>query len=188
MTETGQGLGLSTDVDALVNLAQREHRAGRLDEAIAAYRRILAIRPDVAQAYNGLGGALLAQGHLDLAAAHFERAVAFEPGLFEAHHDLGNILWQQGKVDEAIARYQQAIALRPDFAEAYNNLGNVMRAQGKLDEAAAQCSRAAVLRPRPLRGTPQPGLPPLPAGPCRRGRGELPSGVGHQPAFRHHML
>ena len=42
--------------------ARREHRAGRLAEAAAAYRQILAMRPDVAEVHNKLGILLCAAG------------------------------------------------------------------------------------------------------------------------------
>ena len=80
-------------------LAQREHRAGRLVEAAAAYHRILALRPDIAEVYNDLGIILAQQGKLDLALARFEQAVALRPDYAEAHYNLGNILMQQGKLD-----------------------------------------------------------------------------------------
>ncbi len=39
-----------------------------------AYRQILALRPDIAEAYNNLGNVLLGQGKLDEAAAQYERS------------------------------------------------------------------------------------------------------------------
>ena len=73
------------DFDALVALAQREHRAGRLAAAAAAYRKILALRPDVAEMHNNLGCICQLPDKLDEAAAHFERAAALKPDLAEAH-------------------------------------------------------------------------------------------------------
>ena len=96
----------------------REHRAGRLAEAAAAYRKILALRPDIAEAHNDLGNVLLSQGKLDEAAAQYERALALKPGLFQAHNNLGCIFQVQGKLDRAVAQFERAIALRPDYAEA----------------------------------------------------------------------
>ena len=48
-----------------------EQRAGRLAEAAAAYRKIVALRPDIAEAYNSLGNVLVGQGQLDEAAAQY---------------------------------------------------------------------------------------------------------------------
>ena len=51
----------------------REHGAGRLDEAAAAYHKILALHPDSADTYNNLGIVLKQQGQLDQAVVSFER-------------------------------------------------------------------------------------------------------------------
>jgi tetratricopeptide (TPR) repeat protein len=135
------------EFEALVALAERERSAGRLAEAAAACRKILALRPGLAEAYNNLGNALEHQGKLDEAAAQYERALALRPSLFQAHDNLGNILRKQGKLDQAVARYEQALTSRPDLAEAYNHLGNVLKDLGKFDEAAARFEQALALRP-----------------------------------------
>jgi Tfp pilus assembly protein PilF len=147
MTGASKTPGEPAELDALLALAWREIRAGRLDEAVAACRQILAIRPDVAEAHNALGIILAQQNQLDQATKRFEQAIALRPGYTEAHNNLGNVLLGQGKLDEAATRYQQALALRPDYAQAHNNLGNVLLRQGKLDEAAARYQQALALRP-----------------------------------------
>ncbi len=143
----------SADLPALAALADREHRAGRLAEATAAYRRLLAIRPDLAEAHNNLGLVLWRQAERAQAVASFLRALALRPDLADAHNNLGNALLAEGRLDEAAARYQQVIALRPGQAEAYNSLGNILRRQGRLVEAAAHSSE-----PWPSSPT-LPGLP-----------------------------
>jgi tetratricopeptide (TPR) repeat protein len=147
MTTTGQTPGEPAEIDDLVALAQREYRAGRLAEAVEALHKVVALRPDIAGAYNYLGHLLLKQGKLDEAAAQYERATALRPDLFEAHGNLGSILLQQGKLDQAVERYRQAIALRPHLAAPHSNLGNVLLNQGKFDEAIAQFEQAIALDP-----------------------------------------
>jgi tetratricopeptide (TPR) repeat protein len=139
--------GEPAEFDALFALARREHRAGRLAEATAAYRKILALRPNVAEVHNHLGVALSQQGKFDEAAARFEQAIALRTNYPEAHNKLGNLLRDQGKLDEAAARYQQALALRPDYADAHNNLGIILARQSRLDQAAARFEQAIALRP-----------------------------------------
>ena len=43
------------ELSALVALARHEQHAGRLAEAAEAYRKIIALRPDIAEAHNDLG-------------------------------------------------------------------------------------------------------------------------------------
>jgi tetratricopeptide (TPR) repeat protein len=148
MTTASQPSSLPADFDSLVVVAEREHSARRLAEAAAAYRRIVALRPDVAEVYNNLGNVFKDQGLLDEAAAAYERAVAINPRLYQAYNNLGNILREQGKLDQAEQRYEQSLALRPDLAAVHVNLGGVLKDQGKLDEAAARYEQAVALNPR----------------------------------------
>ena len=120
---------------------------GKLDEAVACYRRALELKPDYAEAHNNLGIALKDQGKLDEAVACYRRALELKPDYAEAHNNLGNALKDQGKLDEAVACYRRALELKPDFAEAHNNLGNALKDQGKLDEAVACYRRALELKP-----------------------------------------
>ncbi|HEX4144961.1 MAG TPA: tetratricopeptide repeat protein [Pirellulales bacterium] len=133
--------------EALVALAQREYSAGRLAQAAEAYRAVIALRPNLAEAYNNLGSVLQGQGLLDEAAVQFERAATLKPQLFQAHNSLGDIFHAQGKLEQAVARYRQAIALRPDIAETYSNLGALLGQQGHYAAAAAHCERALALKP-----------------------------------------
>ncbi|HEX4143943.1 MAG TPA: sulfotransferase [Pirellulales bacterium] len=132
---------------ALVDLAEREQAAGRFAEATEAYRQIIALRPDLAEAHNNLGYALEQQGQLDNAAAEYRRAVALDPRLFQAHENLGNVARRQRKLDQAVVHYEQALVGRPDLAVAYNHLGNVLKEQGKFDDAAARYDQALALAP-----------------------------------------
>jgi superkiller protein 3 len=67
---------------------------GRLDEAIAAYRRSIELRPDHCNGYIGLGLALDAQGKLDEAIAANRKAIELEPDNAVAHCNLGGSLWK----------------------------------------------------------------------------------------------
>ena len=120
---------------------------GKLDEAVACYRRALELRPDYAEAHNNLGVAFKDQGKLDEAVACWRRALELEPDYAEAHGNLGVAFKEQGKLDEAVACCRRAVELKPDDAEAHNNLGVAFKEQGKLDEAVACYRRALELEP-----------------------------------------
>src|SRR5262249_20746164 len=93
-------------------------RQGKLDEAIAAYRHAIALKPDFADAYSNLGGTLAEQGKRDEAVAAYRHAIALKPDFADAYSNLGGTLAVQGKREEAVAADPHAIALKPDFAEA----------------------------------------------------------------------
>ncbi len=61
---------------------QQQHK---LDDAVRAYTRLLALKPDHAEAANNLGVVLLAQGKLREASASFARSLSLMPQLFEQY-------------------------------------------------------------------------------------------------------
>jgi tetratricopeptide (TPR) repeat protein len=147
MAKAKQTQGSSSELNALYAQATREHQAGRLAEATATYRKILAQWPGIPEVHNNLGIALCQQGQFDQALPRFEQAVALKPDLPDAHNNLANLLRQQGHLEQAAARYQRVIALRPDFVEAYNNLGNILLELGQLDQAQTRFEQAIARRP-----------------------------------------
>ena len=60
------------------NLGNACKQQGKLDEAVACYRRALQLEPDFAGAHSNLGNALKDQGNLDEAIACYRRAVETE--------------------------------------------------------------------------------------------------------------
>ncbi len=145
--DDAQRHGSPSQLDDWIDLATHHHDAGRFAEAEAAYRKILEIKPDFAEAHNNLGNALSDQGKLALAEACYERAMDLKPDYAEAHNNLGNALKDQGKLERAVACYEQALAFRADYAEVHNNLGNALRQLGKLELAAARYQQAIALKP-----------------------------------------
>jgi SAM-dependent methyltransferase len=68
----------------LAEAAQAE-RAGKPDAAVRAYRRLLALKPDHAEAHNNLGRVLHAQGKLRDASQHFARSLMLMPQVFDQY-------------------------------------------------------------------------------------------------------
>ena len=65
--------------DDLLKQAVELHQAGKLDEAIADYRRVLEIYPDMPQVRSNLGAALAGSGHYSDAIVEYNRALAKQP-------------------------------------------------------------------------------------------------------------
>ena len=82
------------------------HQAGRLAEAEAIYRQILAAEPRHADALHLLGVIALQVGRNDLAADWFCQAVALTPDAPDFHSNLGEAYRKIGRADEAIAAYR----------------------------------------------------------------------------------
>ncbi|HTU24958.1 MAG TPA: tetratricopeptide repeat-containing glycosyltransferase family protein [Pirellulales bacterium] len=134
-------------LNALAALAQREHAAGRLAEAAAAYREIVALRPDYAEAHNNLGIVLSQLGDFGQARLHFERTAALRPDYAEVHNNLGSVALHQGRLEEAEILYRRAMAIGPNYSQAYYNLGRCLVEQEKLNEAVTPLERALALDP-----------------------------------------
>ena len=66
--------------------------AGKLEEAAAAFRRAIKVKPDYAKAHNNLGAALYHLGKINEAIAHFQRALEIEPGNVDARRNLEKVL------------------------------------------------------------------------------------------------
>src|SRR4051794_405257 len=143
--------------------ALEHHRQGRLDDAEAAYRALIAAGEDTtgeaafwlaslvepaeaeeicrdsiarghASGWTALGG--LYRDRLDRP-QDAERAYrwAAELGHADAWHDLGILLHQRGDLDGAVAAYSEAV--RAGIEIANGNLGTALRDLGRAEEAEA---------------------------------------------------
>ena len=74
---------------AHTNLGIALRDQGKLDEAIAEYRKAIRLKPDLAEAHHNLGIALASQGKLDEAIAEYRKAIRLKPDVAEAHINLG---------------------------------------------------------------------------------------------------
>jgi protein O-GlcNAc transferase len=134
-------------IDQAMQTALRHHQAGRLSEAQAIYRQILAHQSEHADALHLLGVADFQLGQLDSAADLIRRAIAANPKFAEYHFNLGNVLYKQGRFDLAIAAYEAAVKLRPDYADALYNLANAILTVDRIDDAIETYNRALKARP-----------------------------------------
>ena len=128
-------------------LAKSLLQAGRLPEAAAAYRALLAVNPNIAEFHNELGKILVRLSQKDAALDSISKCVALAPQFAEGHNNLGNVLREFGKCDEAMAEYRRALDLDPNYVLAHYNLGNALRAAGRLDEAIDHYRQAIRLHP-----------------------------------------
>ncbi len=91
------------------------HRAGRLDEAEAIYRRILKVDPDNAEALHLLGVVAGQRGDHDECVRLIERAISHEPDVPKYHANLGTVLRELRRIDEAVQAFERAVALDPSW-------------------------------------------------------------------------
>jgi tetratricopeptide (TPR) repeat protein len=123
------------DALAYYNLALLLKRVDRIDEAIAAAERSIALdaRPE---ALLALGTLHAQRGDLDRAATLFESATAARPALFDAWLQLGAVRRARGDLRGAAEALRRAAAVRPDAWGAHAALSGVLARSG--DDAGAR--------------------------------------------------
>ena len=129
------------------NLGIALREKGKVDDAIAAYREAIRLKPEWATAHYNLGIELYSKGEVDAAVAALREAIRLEPDYANAHYNLGVALGKKGEVDAAIAAYREATRLQPDDAVFQHNLGVTLGLRGEVDAAVAALRDAIRLKP-----------------------------------------
>ncbi|WP_333456671.1 glycoside hydrolase family 99-like domain-containing protein [Microcoleus sp. Pol10D4] len=135
------------DPEAYKILAEGYFAQGKLEQAIAACKKALQIKPE-APLYKMLGNALQAGGKIDEAKSCYVKAIEINPNFAEAYANYGSICAQQEQWQQAVSAYEKAISLKPDFAGAFRNFAKLLTQLGKSEEAAEAWYRAFAIDPK----------------------------------------
>ena len=134
--------------DEAYDSAARHFEAGRLAEAEALGRQILAADPDHYLTLHMLGLLAYRAGRHALVIPLVSRAIALHPT--PGYYNTLGIAWHGlRRFEEAAACYRSALQLQPDYTDAQNNLGNALVELSRNEEAVAVF--AAALRTAPHR-------------------------------------
>src|SRR5689334_19304818 len=128
-------------------VAVAHHQAGRLAEAEAHYRQILAAIPDHDGALHLLGVIAYQRGRPEIAVQLIETAIerkGSDPSYFVSY---GLVLHNLGRLDEAIASYDRALSLQPNHPETLVNRGLALAVLEHFDEALESYDRALAVKP-----------------------------------------
>ncbi len=120
---------------------------GEPARAAAYYRRLVAERPQDAEAQRELAYALGLAGDTTAALEHYQQALAMGASSLVLHYDLANLLLDSGDYERAEKHYQRAIELDPNYAPAFNNLGTTLAIQNYFARAITQFERSLALDP-----------------------------------------
>jgi tetratricopeptide (TPR) repeat protein len=136
---------------SLMEDAARARDAGRIDAAIAGYRRVIQAAPQLASAYVNLGALLHKQGKIEDAYATFAQGVERAPSDRTLLSNAAATALEIGKSDEALTYIDRAIETNKRDAELYTLRGTVLRALKRDDEAVAALQQAVQLAPNDAR-------------------------------------
>ena len=133
-------------VQETFNLALEHHLAGRLGEAEALYRQILAGQPNHHESLHLLGMLACQAGKHSDAQDLVQLAIVINPAA-EYYASLGVILGFLGRRKDAAAAFRSAVKLKPNYPEGHNNLGNALASLKEWEPAVEAFRTALAQRP-----------------------------------------
>jgi tetratricopeptide (TPR) repeat protein len=103
---------------------------GRLEMALAAYQKVVILRPEHASGHIYSGAVLASLGRFDEALAAHQRGTQCSEGrVDEAHYNLGLVLRALERFEEARAHFERALELDPADEDARRALSDVVLAR-----------------------------------------------------------
>jgi tetratricopeptide (TPR) repeat protein len=128
VTELEAAKAAAPDKDPNMNLIYARlgdayESAGRVDDAINAYKQAIAIKP-LPAFYNNLGGVLGRSGKIDEAMAAYQKSAELDPpNAAQAYRNGGITMYNAGKMKEAVEPLKKSTELDPKSAQAWYLLG-----------------------------------------------------------------
>ena len=129
--------------------AQALRDRGRIDDAIAKFKKAIADDPQHSAARTGLGELLLKIRRDDEAIAAFRATVEKNPAYSLAWYDLAFALRVRGQHAAAVDAYEHYIKLKPGDPDPYYGLGRALQHLGRTADAKRAFETYVSLEKRP---------------------------------------
>jgi tetratricopeptide (TPR) repeat protein len=123
---------MDKDYHSLGNSLQE---SGRFDDAVAAYKQAVELKPDFSWSHHSLGDVLLKLERWEDAVAAYRKAIELNPDFSWSYHNLGDALLKLERWEDAVAAYRCEIELNSDFAWSFYNLADALTKFKQWDEA-----------------------------------------------------
>lgn len=121
--------------------------AKQYEKAIEAYKKAIAVLPDISYAHNGLGLAYRGLNRYPEAVAELKEAVRLDPNDPTACKNLAMTYFSLRDYSKAVTTLQQLLRLKPSDEHAHLFLGDGYKALKEYDKAVAAYREAVRLRP-----------------------------------------
>jgi protein O-GlcNAc transferase len=138
---------LSPTAERAFRLALEHHKAGRIKDAEAHYRKLLKIEPKHAEALFWFGSLALETDRVSFAIDMLSRACGLEPNVAAYQSNLGEALARAGRSEPSIAAFERALGLEPASAERHFNLALALRAGKQRPRALESFAVACQISP-----------------------------------------
>jgi protein O-GlcNAc transferase len=135
------------NLNELIELAIKNHQAGKLEQAEHIYKEILKVHPSNFYALQYLGVLNIQHRNFDSAIEYIEKALQSNTDDSHAYYNLGIAFSGKGQVDKALTCYQNAIRINPINSDAYVNIGIIYKEKGELEDATTNFQKALQLNP-----------------------------------------
>lgn len=137
----------STLADAAYARGKASGRAGKYDEALAAYEEALRLKSDMAEVYSTRAFTYIRLGRVQEALVDLDRAIELRPADPDHYRSRADVLARIDLFSKALVDYDRVIELTPKDAGAYSNRANVFRSLNKHAEALRDNNKAIELEP-----------------------------------------
>jgi predicted O-linked N-acetylglucosamine transferase (SPINDLY family) len=138
---------IETSNQQMFETAEQHHRAGRLAESEAVYRRLIEAEPLNSEALTRLG-TLLSQSNRHAEALEiFERAIEGNPLSADLRARHGVVLESLGRIEDAVTAFQIALDIDPEIAGVWMRLASALNRLSRWDESIDACRAGLKLAP-----------------------------------------
>lgn len=122
-------------------------RAGEPATAIEAFKKAIALKPTMAEAYRRLGDAYSVDDQYQLATSAYKQCAVLKPDLEDCFQRLGHIYHRSNQYTDGLAAFRGAARANPDSEEAQYWVGRMYVELKQFENAVAPLQ--AALRSRP---------------------------------------
>ena len=133
--------------EAHLKLAERLMQQGDPNGALEEYQAALRLKPEMTEAFRGLGAVYLDKHEWQNAQQALQKSTELNPHDHQALYWLGRSLIAQEHFREAREAFVAATQLDPDNPETHSDLGLALMAQGYHKEAEKALEKAITLQP-----------------------------------------
>ncbi len=139
---------VSPEVQALYAKAQAAQARDDTDTAVASYRRILKLAPELSPAYNNLGRLLFNLGRYSESIEVLRKGLALAPEMHPAQVMLGASYLALGQFDAAVEPLSAGVAAMPEDRFARLSLARALIGVNKPEDALVQLNSILATSPK----------------------------------------